>query len=137
MQEKIKVISVILGIVVLIGCASAPMNAQEATRATFPALPQNWQTMVRGYYSMPGQLKDPYSAMYRFEKPRKGFGQDGMLLGGKRHYGWVMSVWINAKNSFGGYTGYELHVALFSNEGIGDATEAFGYGHVHFIDGAK
>jgi hypothetical protein len=52
-------------------CASAAMSRQEAASVHFGTLPENWQTVVRGYYSMPAQLKDPYSAAYRFEQPRK------------------------------------------------------------------
>jgi hypothetical protein len=77
---------------------------------------------------MPGQLKDPYSAVYKFEQPRKGFAQDGALAGGKRHYGWIMPVWINAKNSFGGYTGYQQYVAFFSEGKVSDITFAFSNG---------
>jgi hypothetical protein len=116
----------------LFGCANATITSQEAARANFGTLRENWQTIVRGYYSMPGQLKDPYSAVYRFEKPRKGFAQDGALAGGKRHYGWIMPTWINAKNSFGGFTGYELHIAFLSNDGVSDITFAFNNGMAGF-----
>jgi hypothetical protein len=43
----------------------ASMNVSE--------LPKNYQTVIRGYYSMPGRLLDPYSAVYRFTPPQKGY----------------------------------------------------------------
>lgn len=84
---------------------------------------------------MPGQLRDPYSAVYRFETPRKGYVKDGLLVGGKIHYGWIVPVWINAKNGFGGYTGAQLFYAMFFSENgnVGDVTQMFGFGRVKFL----
>ncbi len=107
----------------LCGCANATISQQESATANFGTLPSNWQTVIRGYYSMPGRLKDPFTAMYRFETPRKGFAQDGAFAGGKRHYGWIVPAWINAKNSFGGYTGWELHTTFLFEGKVSDISD--------------
>jgi hypothetical protein len=113
---------------VLCSCANATIGPQESAAANFGALPKNYQTVIRGYMSMPGRLKDPYTAVYRFEAPRKGFAQDGALAGGKRHYGWIVPTWINAKNSFGGYTGVQLYVMFLFEGKVSDITEMLANG---------
>jgi hypothetical protein len=108
---------------------------KQSTSVSFGKLPDNYQTVIRGYFSMPGRLKDPYSAVYRFESPRKGSVKDGIFVGGKTHYGWIVPVWINAKNSFGGYVGAQLFYVMFfaENGNVGDVTEMFTSGRVKFI----
>jgi hypothetical protein len=111
-------------------------NAQKQSAVnTFAKLPENYQTVIRGYFSMPGRLKDPYSAMYRFETARKASVKDGIFVGGKTHYGWVVPVWINAKNSFGGYVGAQLFYVMFfaENGNVGDVTEMFTLGRGKFL----
>ena len=83
---------------------------------------------------MARQLKDPYSAKYTFEEPRKGMCKDGLLLGGEKHYGYIVPVTINAKNSYGGYTGNELHYFFFSEGRFGDATSLLSSGMAMFLE---
>ena len=84
---------------------------------------------------MPGRLKDPYSAVYRFGPAQKGYVKDGVFVGGKIHYGWIVPVWINAKNGFGGYVGAQLFYVMFfaENGNVGDVTEMFGLGRGKFV----
>jgi hypothetical protein len=56
--------------------------------------------------------------------------KDGWLAGGKKHFGWIVPTWINAKNGFGGYTGEQLYVMFFFDDKVTDATDAFGGGLV-------
>jgi len=61
-------------------------------------------------------LKDPESARYRFGTPKKAYVNEGLAYGGGvAWYGWLVDVAVNAKNSFGGYTGAKPYVALFKN----------------------
>jgi hypothetical protein len=132
-------------------CFVAPLHAAPQPKSTPTAqekspvgvsvpgnpgvLPKNYQTMIRGYFSMPGQLLDPYSAVYRFESPHKGSVKDGVFVGGKVHYGWIVPVWINAKNSFGGYAGAKLYFVMFFAEdgNVGDVTEMINGGRGKFV----
>lgn len=117
---------IIYSAAILAGAACAGEKPQtQQSQISFGVLPKNYQTMVRGYYSMPGRLLDPFSAVYRFETPHKASVKDGIFAGGKTHYGWAVPVWINAKNAFGGYTGYQLHAVMFFSESgkLGDVTE--------------
>ena len=62
--------------------------------------------------SMKRRLKDPYSAKFKFsDQLYKGF-----IVGKtKTEYGWFLDTYVNAKNSYGAYTGYKQHRALFRN----------------------
>ena len=60
-------------------------------------------------------LKDPDSAKYSFEiPPRKSWVYDFTLHGNV--FGWVVCSGINAKNSFGGYTGEQPFAFLFKDQ---------------------
>lgn len=119
-----------LVVALLLGCATA--TKEEISKADFGNPPINIEASVKGL--MAQRLKDPYSAMYRFGNPRKGVTQDGLLLGGKKRFGWIVPVGINAKNSFGGYTGEQMHYFLFSGNMVYDATAAMGGGMARFLD---
>ena len=64
---------------------------------------------VREYFET--KLKDPTSAMYKFRPV-----QNGVLVytNEKHESGWCMCGDINAENSYGGYTGYDLFLVRFS-----------------------
>lgn len=61
-----------------------------------------------------GYLKDPYSAQYQIGAVYPGYCKAGWLNGnGISWKGWAVNVLINARNSYGGYTGYQSHTVLF------------------------
>lgn len=56
-------------------------------------------------------LKDPDSAKFKFGIPYKGF-----IVGeAKTEFGYFLDIYINAKNSYGAYTGYKLTRRLYRN----------------------
>jgi hypothetical protein len=113
MKTSSFIMIVLSGLTIFSGCAP---SQQELINADYGSPPQNYEKTIKDLMSM--QLKDPYSAQYKFQAPFKGYANRGLIYGGGRDYGWVVKVWINAKNSFGGYTGYEPHVYLFRGERI-------------------
>lgn len=63
-----------------------------------------------------GILKDPESARFTYLEPKKCWIEKKSLFGSKREFsGYIIEVWVNCKNSFGGYTGKELYQFLFKN----------------------
>jgi len=53
-------------------------------------------------------LKDPGSAQYQVqEAPRKGWMKVDPKIGADAEFGWDVTVLINAKNSYGGYIGFQ------------------------------
>ena len=123
----------IAAILVTIGVALAHAETEQVANVNFGQLPKNYQTMMRGYFSL--RLRDPYSAVYRFGTPRKAMTQDGIFVGHKRHYGWVVPVWVNAKNGFGGYVGEQLYYVMYTStdDTYGDVTEMFNLGRGKFV----
>ena len=66
-------------------------------------------------------LKDPDSAIYDFSgsTPRRAYTNAGLAVGGGVNWsGWVVYYRVNAKNSYGAYTGFEVERAFFSNNQI-------------------
>lgn len=49
----------------------------------------------------------------------------GLLTGGSRMTGWEIDFEVNAKNSYGGYTGFEGRRVLISPDGIVHWSETF------------
>lgn len=120
----------ILILAVLTGCAS--VSPKELAAADFGAYPTDYENVIKNYAGR--ALKDPYSAVYRFETPRKGVAQDGIAMGGKKHFGWIVPVIINAKNDFGGYTGEKLHYFFLAEGQVGDVTGLKSAGMARFVD---
>ena len=104
-----------------VGCAT--VSPQEVAAAHFDQLPKDYQQQIKALIS-PG-LKDPYSAVFRFEAPRRAFTQDGALRGGRKYYGFVVPTYVNAKNGFGGYTGEELSLFMWENGHFYNVSDAF------------
>lgn len=97
------------------GCHLAP--SQDRARAEAQAIgygpaPTNHEAYIKGFIG--ATLKDPDSALYQFETPYQGFTYKNPLRGGGLGYaGWIVAVSVNAKNSYGAYTGYERKKFLF------------------------
>ncbi len=86
-----------LAVFLFFGCATVPTQEQLAS-ADYGDPPSNHEELIKNLFSP--SLFDPYSAMYTFDKPIKGY----VDAAGKA-YGWVVCGTINAKNRFGGYVG--------------------------------
>lgn len=66
------------------------------------------------------RLKDPDSATYRFDSLYAGYTQSSEVVIGDCEpiYGYILNTYVNAKNSFGGYTGYKLYVFVFRDNKV-------------------
>ncbi|MEX0563093.1 hypothetical protein AB3X30_05505 [Raoultella terrigena] len=72
--------------------------------------PSNFQALIES--SIREQLKDPDSAKFSgFTEPRK----EVMVEQRNFVYGYSSCVFVNAKNSYGGYTGKQLYWAFIRN----------------------
>ena len=108
--------------VCLCGLFTGCVTADQLAKADFGPQPTNPQEQVIRYFEY--YLKDPDSAKYQFRELTKGYIKDGLIMGGKIHYGWIQVVDVNAKNSFGAYTGYQRKYIFFENGRIhSDATD--------------
>ncbi|MGC1034166.1 hypothetical protein [Pantoea agglomerans] len=120
-------------VLLVTGCAPKPPSMTSIKNASYGVLPNDYQQQIKKY--MTSILIDPESARYTFEPPFKAYSQDGSLssTAGGVVYGYAAGVQVNAKNSYGGYTGNQLYVFMFSNGVMYDTTMNFKYGRVHRV----
>ncbi|HDS0941049.1 TPA: hypothetical protein QDZ12_004349 [Pseudomonas putida] len=101
-------------VAVIAGCASAPTPEQIASADYGTPIDQSQaEARVKEYFD--GVLKDPDSAKYKFSPIQKSHIVSSAWEGRQLYAGYVMTVKVNAKNSYGGYTGNEDYVFLFHN----------------------
>lgn len=104
----------ILGTMLLSGCAAAP-SSQELVNADYGERPQNYVQTIHEYFD--ASLKDPSSVVYHdITAPEHDWIRDAPIAGYQMHYGWKVFATINAKNSYGGYTGFQTYRFLFRGE---------------------
>ena len=115
-MKKILAVKVcLLGVlmVVLTGCSFQQLSSDH----NFGSVPTDYKDKIVAYYQM--VLKDPESAKYRFGTPYTAYTNIGTAAGGEVSWsGWAVDVQINAKNSYGGYTGFETERVLFKNNTV-------------------
>ena len=101
-----KIISVLAAALLLTGCAELnplPTKEQLAVADCGPK-PEKYQDVLKAWIG--AGLKDAESARYtNFSEPVRDCVREGIFSGGNLHYGWSVSVEVNAKNGFGGYGG--------------------------------
>ncbi len=109
-----KKLLIILGAAMLLdGCATTPLpTAQQLETMDCGPIPRNYEQSIKDF--MQGELKDPDSAEYKFIPPVK----QALQQLWKSYIGWEVGVQVNAKNSYGGYTGYQPYFFFFQNEKI-------------------
>ena len=102
---------------------TSEINNALSSQDKISPLPKNWQKIVKEAIS--AQLKDPYSAKYTFtDKPTYyGFSNKGQYKGKYRVsqsplLGYVGSVLVNAKNSYGAYTGDQLWLFIITEDSV-------------------
>ena len=109
---KFKMMLASIGMAGLAACATTPLPTQAEIDAydygPRPTPEQFWSA-AEDVARM--RLKDPESARFRRSAEiRPGYWQE--FLGG-RHWGYYSCGWVNARNSFGGYTGESRYVAVW------------------------
>ncbi len=101
------------------GCAAIPPNKAEIEKLDYGApLTIDYEKSIKD--SLEKVLFDPYSAQYKFESPQRYWyrGYSLPLSRGQLHAGYLVIVWVNAKNRFGAYTGMEKYRFLFRNNEV-------------------
>ncbi|MGO4323785.1 hypothetical protein [Pseudomonas sp. KB_12] len=102
---KLAVYNPTAGMTELVDPTPAELAAADAGQ-----YPQNYESIVKSWAE--GNLKDPQSAIFKsFSKPRKEF----MYAQRKLVFGYTVCTVINAKNSYGGYTGNNVYWMMIRN----------------------
>ncbi len=102
-----------------VACQGGPPTAEELNAADFGAMPAEPEPAIRSHFDQ--TLKDPESARYQVGNPVKGYyGKTTNNLAGPRDvkFGWLVPTKVNAKNGFGGYTGWHLYHCWFRGESL-------------------
>ena len=115
-----RIIAIVVACLVLGGCAismqpAVPYDAhykKPAPGSSFGMYPHNYKELT--VEKAESVLKDPESARYRFEPPRKAY-LCSPSSGDVRWQGYLVKVAINAKNSYGGYTGFTPYLVSIRN----------------------
>ena len=104
----------VLAFIALAGCASGP-TAQDIASADYGSVIQQdeAENQIKSYFNR--ALKDPESARYGFSKVEKGHVIGNAFQGSPLYVGYVVYAKVNAKNSYGGYTGDKGYLFLFQN----------------------
>lgn len=105
---KLLIVSLLVSMVAFIGCATYTIavdyqpTPDEIATADYGGFPSDYQQIIKDF--MQTRLKDPYSAQYRFDRePHKSYVSASTRE--RTIFCYRESVHINAKNSYGGYTG--------------------------------
>jgi hypothetical protein len=87
----------------LSGCATPPATVTQ--NADYGQFPTDYKLSVRSFLQT--YLKDPESARVRYlTEPIKAYNRAAPIAGGNPlQFGYLVVVGVNAKNSYGGYTG--------------------------------
>lgn len=122
MSKRSRCVSVLLAMsqaVLFVGCQGSPPTREELAAAEFGPAPTNPAPAIRAHFD--GVLKDPESGRYKLGQPQKGyFGKTLSNLAGPRNivFAWLVPTLVNAKNSYGGYTGDHLYHCWFRGESL-------------------
>lgn len=92
------------------GCAS--FTPEELASLDYGPYPDNYKDIVQRYID--AKLKDPASAVVEYRADPGKIWQKGSIISSKE-YGWGVCLWINAKNSYGGYVGRRPYAFLIRN----------------------
>lgn len=128
MLKKISLVTILSATVFLTACApnQKMLDAQKEDAEFATAVkninldtadtgkrPNNYQVLVEN--AIREILKDPESAKFsKFTNPRK----EVMVENRNFVYGYSTCVFVNAKNSYGGYTGNQLYWAFIRNDKV-------------------
>lgn len=128
MKKVLLATALAMSVSAIAGCAPRPPSQVEISSANYGQLPADYQSQIKNYFNT--VLKDPESARYTFQPTFKGYSQNGSLATnpGMATYGYVTPVLVNAKNSYGGYTGNQSYAFLFSGGVMYDVTQNFTFG---------
>lgn len=104
-------------ILIASGCVSQPSN-EELMSADYGYFITNDDAKKLAKDWLDKKLKDPFSAQYNFGTIERGYAVAPIINGGTKYFGYRLIVNVNAKNSYGGYTGYQEYQFMFKNGNI-------------------
>lgn len=102
--------------VLLAGCAMPP-TAAELANLDYGSMPTDYKKSIERY--LDSTLKDPDSKKIDYiSTPTTYWYKAGPMYGGGLVAGYAVCAYVNAKNSYGGYTGGKLSWFLIKNDRV-------------------
>ena len=101
------------------GCASVPPpTVEELKTADYGEKPTQHNELIGAYFA--ARLKDAASAKLQANQPEHGYYRESGFKFQKKPYkfAWMVTAIVNAKNSFGAYTGFKQYKFFFRGEQI-------------------
>lgn len=118
----------LLVVLTIAGCASGPTQQDIASADYGSAIQQDEaESQIKSYFNR--SLKDPESARYGFSEVEKGHIIGNAFQGSPLYVGYTVYAKVNAKNSYGGYTGDKGYLFLFQNGRLAKGQEITPRGH--------
>lgn len=107
-----KLFLIVLALLFVISCATTRPTREQIQAADCGRFPSTYEEVIKNLMS--SRLFDPYSAVYFFTKPEKGWNN----IGREPIFGWRFCGTINSKNRFGGYVGAKPFYAMIKNDQV-------------------
>ncbi len=104
-----KLTLIVLALAFLCSCATTKPTREQIDSADIGPIPTNQEELIKGVVER--SMYDPYSAVYVFSKPEKGWN----AMGEDPKFGWKFCGTINSKNRMGGYAGAKPFYAMVNN----------------------
>lgn len=111
-------IVLILTLLLLSACASGPPTREELSSADYGSPISQQDAEAQAEQFLRGYLKDPDSAIYEWNPVGRGWVREAPIYGGGLKFGYILRGNVNARNSFGGYTGFKPYEFAFYNGNI-------------------
>jgi hypothetical protein len=111
-MKKLNLLLGAFAVSIMAGCTSIAAKetpiVPDMAHANFGPYPTDYEGLIKTWAEL--KLKDPESARYvQFSKPRK----EWAVADSQPIYGWSVCATINAKNSYGGYSGAQVYWFFF------------------------
>src|ERR1700719_4439914 len=102
----------------LAACADVPPTPEQVSTIGYGApLPGNYKVLIVDYLNT--HLKDPYSAVVMWKyTPVQAWVRNAPIEGSQLIMGWKVVCLVNAKNGYGGFTGYVPYLFMIRDGAI-------------------
>ena len=113
-MNKALIATVLLCLTSACGVTTNKVSPELIVSANYGTYPDNYEALVKDYHGR--KLKDPFSAQYQVLAPIEGYTRKAPIAGGEPNsFGYMVLASVNAKNSYGGYTGWKPHWFFIMN----------------------
>jgi hypothetical protein len=102
-------------ILIAAGCATGPPTKEELAKADYGASISQEDAQKQAFEFLKRVLKDPDSAKVDWSSVTPGWMREAPIHGGSVKFGYVLNASVNARNSYGAYSGYKPYMFIFFN----------------------